>query len=238
MTKLTGSRYENVVPILLSVLIALSVIVIFLVSSFEIGAYSDYGFYEKEYEKYKVADELYMEMPDIMDVTKHMMAYLRGEKEKLNIEREVEGTVRDFFNEQDRLHMADVRGLFLGGLKIRRIALIVLVVSVILLVIQKADWRRLIPVMYQRTLGGALTLAAALGYAFSRDFNKYFIIFHHIFFDNDLWVFDPETDYMIRMLPEGFFYDMVMRIGGIFLTFLFGSLAFTIVWRIVDKKNK
>lgn len=132
--------------------------------------------------------------------------------------------------------MADVRELFLGGLRIRRIALVVLIVSVFFLVTQKGDWRRLIPVMYQRTLGIVLALTAVFGFVCSRDFNKYFIIFHHIFFDNDLWIFDPETDYMIRMLPEGFFYDMVMRIGGIFLVFLFGSLVFTIVWRIVERE--
>ena len=70
-------------------------------------------YHQKEYEKYKVADELYMEMPDIMKVTKFMMSYLRGNEKKLSIETEVEGNVQDFFNEQDRLHMADVQGLFL-----------------------------------------------------------------------------------------------------------------------------
>ncbi len=52
-------------------------------------------------------------------------------------------------------------------------------------------------------------------------FYKYFRIFHKIFFANDLWMFDPATDYMIRMLPEGFFLDFVFRIGGFFV----GSLA-------------
>ena len=37
-----------------------------------------------------------------------------------------------------------------------------------------------------------------------------------LFFTNNLWVFDPETDYMIRMLPEGFFSDMVIRISEVF----------------------
>ena len=49
------------------------------------------------------------------------------------------------------------------------------------------------------------------------DFNAVFTLFHEIFFDNDLWLFDPATDYMIRMLPEGLFYDFVIRIGGMFI---------------------
>ena len=100
---------------ILAILPSISLIVILLISSFEIGAYGDWNFYEKEYEKYKVADELYMEMPDIMKVTKFMMSYLRGNEKKLSIETEVEGNIQDFFNEKDRLHMADVQGLFLGA---------------------------------------------------------------------------------------------------------------------------
>ena len=223
---------------LLGVVIAVSLILIFLISSFEIGAYADYGFYEKEYEKYQVADELYMEMPDIMEVTRYMMSYLRGGEETLSIETTVEGSVRDFFNEQDRLHMKDVQDLFLGGLMLRRIAGILLAAAAALLVWNKADWRTIIPKMYQRTLAVFLALVGVLGVLLSRDFTKYFEIFHQIFFDNDLWIFDPAEDYMIRMLPEGFFYDMVMRIGGIFIALLLGFLALTAVWRIVNKRNK
>ena len=29
-----------------------------------------------------------------------------------------------------------------------------------------------------------------------------FAFFMKIFFDNDQWMFDPATDYMIRMLPD------------------------------------
>ena len=125
---------------ILAILPSISLIVILLISSFEIGAYGDWNFYEKEYEKYKVADELYMEMPDIMKVTKFMMSYLRGNEKKLSIETEVEGNIQDFFNEKDRLHMADVQGLFLGGLAIRRGAIIVLLFSMAALVLMKADW--------------------------------------------------------------------------------------------------
>ena len=80
---------------ILAILPSISLIVILLISSFEIGAYGDWNFYEKEYEKYKVADELYMEMPDIMKVTKFMMSYLRGNEKKLSIETEVEGNIQE-----------------------------------------------------------------------------------------------------------------------------------------------
>ena len=69
--------------------------------------------------------------------------------------------------------MADVQGLFLGGLAIRRGAIIVLLFSMAALVLMKADWKRLIPQMYQRVLAVFLALTAVAGFLFSRDFNKY-----------------------------------------------------------------
>ena len=45
---------------------SIAVIVILLISAFEIGAYSDYGWYEKEYAKYEVLDDLEREMEDDM----------------------------------------------------------------------------------------------------------------------------------------------------------------------------
>ena len=55
------------------------------------------------------------------------------------------------------------------------------------------------------------------------------------FFDNDLWIFDPAEDYMIRMLPEGLFADMVMRIG---LLFAGGLLAVFILSLIPGRGRK
>ena len=52
------------------------------------------------------------------------------------------------------------------------------------------------------------------------DFSRYFIMFHHIFFTNDLWILDPSTDMLINIVPEGFFMDTAARIA-----FLFGSLS-------------
>ena len=64
----------------------------------------------------------------------------------------------------------------------------------------------------------------------------YVVIFHHIFFNNNLWILDPAEDYMIRMLPEGFFYDMVMRIGSIFAVFLIVSFVCSIVQKKINKR--
>ena len=88
---------------------------ILLITAFEAAMYLDFSYYQKEYEKYNVLEDLDMEMEDVMYVTEEMMAYLRGEREELRVITTVDGVRQDFFNEQDRFHMEEVQGLFLGG---------------------------------------------------------------------------------------------------------------------------
>ena len=109
---------------------ALALIVVTLITSFEIGIYSDYGWYQKEYEKYQVLDDLQMEMQDVMNVTEEMMAYLRGDRENLEVETVIDGE-KGCSLMRGKLHMEDVRGLFLGGLKDPQVALVILAVSVL-----------------------------------------------------------------------------------------------------------
>ncbi len=194
-------------------------IIAMLLTSFQIAIYGDrdYGFYRKEYEKYQVADTLHMEMEDIMDVTDKMMAYLIGERGELSVVTMVDGREQDFFNGQDRFHMGEVKELFLGGLRLRSYLLAAAVLILLLLIVWKTDMGRVLPRAYLISLGGFGVLTVILGSLFASNFNRYFTIFHEIFFDNDLWMFDPAEDYMIRMLPEGFFYDFVIRIGSFFV---------------------
>lgn len=232
------NRKQNEIMSVTAVVAMFLLIIAMLLTSFQLVIYGDpeYRFYEKEYEKYTVTEALNMKIVDVMKVTDHMMAYLIGEEDELSIVMEVDGQTQDFFNEQDRLHMADVRNLFLGGLKLRTVCMVVFLVLLVLLIGWKADWKHLLPKAYFIAVGVFLALIAFLAVAFSIDFTKCFTIFHKIFFTNDLWLFDENTDYMIRMLPEGFFSDMVIRIGMTFVGMLLLLLIVFLVWNRKVKK--
>ena len=226
--------------LLLSVIISIMAIFICLITGFEIATYGNYGFYEKEYEKYQVTEALDMEMDDVMIVTKYMMSYLKGKEETLSIESTIEGKQQDFFNEQDRFHMGEVQNLFLKGILLRRIAMVILVAAFMILRWQdKEEWKGRLAKAYEWTLGVTVLLFGVLGIAISMNFTRCFTTFHEIFFDNDLWLFDARTDYMIRMLPEGFFFDMVIRIGSFFTGLLIVLLiiAESVRRQKINKKN-
>lgn len=223
---------------ILTTLGMLLLIVGLLLTAFQLAIYgdSDYGFYEREYKTYGVAKILNMTDSDIMKVTEYMMDYLIGKEEELTIDVMVDGEYQDFFNEQDRLHMADVRNLFLGGLKIRNFCLLASILF-LLFVAMKKIWSEKKFGFEEYFFGhlralliiGIFAIVIAIGCFI--DFDASFRFFHQIFFTNDLWIFDPATDYMINMLPEAFFFDFVVRIAMVFggfiglITLAFGALA-------------
>lgn len=99
----------------LGILCGFALMIILLITSIEAVTYWTPGYYEKEYAKYGVLNDVHMEMDDLLDVTDEMMAYLRGSREDLHVPTIVDGQPREFFNDREIAHMEDVRGLFLGG---------------------------------------------------------------------------------------------------------------------------
>lgn len=58
-------------------------------------------------------------------------------------------------------------------------------------------------------LNNGLTIAAfvpvVLGFFMFIGFDNFFTTFHHVFFNNDAWIFDPKVDPIILVLPEQYF---------------------------------
>ena len=71
-------------------------------------------------------------------------------------------------------------------------------------------------------LGGILALvipAVVLGSMAAVGWDRFFILFHKAFFNNEFWVFDAGTDPVILILPDGFFLNCLVRIiAGIVIT--------------------
>lgn len=221
----------------IGILCAFALMITLLITSVEAVTYWTPGYYEKEYAKYNVTEDVHMEMDDLLDVTHEMMAYLRGNRADLRVPTIVDGQPREFFNEREIAHMEDVRGLFLAAIAIRRGCLIAIVAGILLLLALKADIKRVLP---STICAGTLLFFAALSalaLIISTNFTKYFVIFHEIFFSNDLWILDPSTDLLINIVPEPFFVDTAARIGftygiSVILVFLLCTL-----WRRFSRRH-
>ena len=221
----------------IGIVASIALIIVLLITSIEIGAYSDFGWYEKEYVKYGVLEKLEMNMEEVMHVTHEMMDYLRGDREDLVVNTVVAGEEREFFNEREKAHMVDVQHLFLMGMDLRLGAMTVFAIACVILTFTKADGKKILPKSFLIGTGIFVAIVGTLAILVATDFNKYFLLFHELCFSNDLWILYPKTDLLIRMLPEGFFFDMVIRIGGIFVILLL-ALLFISVFALKKQKNK
>ncbi|EPY2305065.1 TIGR01906 family membrane protein [Clostridium sporogenes] len=64
------------------------------------------------------------------------------------------------------------------------------------------------------------------------NFDKGFTLFHRIFFSNDYWIFDPNKDPIINLLPEAFFFHSILLI--LFFIILFSLISY-ILYKNVRK---
>ena len=120
------------------------------------------------------------------------------------------------FSEKEILHMRDVYNLFLS-MYIFQFILAILLVWIFLVQIKTKNFKsfclRFRNIIFCNYI---LVIIGGIFYTFF-GFTKIFIQFHHLFFSNNLWILDPETDLMIQMLPENFFSTMALEILGLWI---------------------
>lgn len=111
-------------------------------------------------------------------------------------------------------HFTDVRKLFLLDLHVLEVGLVLLAVLVVIVLM--LHWRpaRLMgrgPAFWAGA--GTGTLFLLVGALAATDFNRAFVVFHTLFFPGkDNWLFDPEVDEIINILPEQFFMNCAILI--------------------------
>ncbi len=217
---------------LLAILFSVLMLITVLLSAVELTVYAGTDWFQKEYEKYYVLEDVRgeMSMESALRVTDEMMQYLKGNRKDLVVMITIDGKQQEFFSQREKDHLRDCQGLFLLGFRIRNFcgiaSLLVLIVA-----LRNARKRSKNGLVFTRTVPRAsvviLLSLLTVGLIVARDFDRYFVVFHHIFFDNELWLLDPSEDNLINLLPEGFFVDtaghilllalgMTMLIAGIF----------------------
>lgn len=197
----------------------LALMIVFIISSAEYVIYYMDGYFEKEYRKYNVTKAINIEISDLMLVTHEMMDYLRDDRDDLIIFTKIAGEEREFFNAKEKRHMVDVQKIFIQAIQLRRFALLFSILAMgVLLYLKKGYY------LFQGIQWGISTfflLTGVLVVLMMQNFNRYFIMFHHVFFSNDDWILNPKTDLLINIVPEGFFQDTAFWISGIFLVSAF-----------------
>ena len=213
---------------ILAVLISLCFLIVLFFTALQISIF-DRPYVYREMRKYEIPRVLSMSEEGVDSLFDETLKYLSDDRDDLVIEVEVAGQKREAFDTREKLHMVDVKELFRKGFIIRNTAAGLL--AVLFLVWLLARFPKRLQSLSQAcvlTWGIVLLVFTVLVIYVIGHFDTAFIRFHEIFFDNDLWLLDPDVSLMINMLPEEFFFDTAMRIGLIFgipfVLLFFGSL--------------
>ena len=183
----------------------------------------DETWFAARYEAYGTAGEIGIPTKDITAALMQLIDYMEGDVASIDLTVMENGIPVSMYNERETLHMIDFG--------VPAAALLLLGACALL---PKGARLRTLSKGYLRASVFFGAIVAALGIWVAVDFNSFWINFHYLFFDNDLWILSYRTDRMIRICPQQLFYDIVVKFGLIFLA-AFGAL---LAAAIVGSRNR
>lgn len=210
------------------------VFVAVIITSVDLMSY-DLNFFRDFYTENASAEEIGVPFDDLMLSTEVLLDYTRGKRESLDVLVTVDGVKEMMFNKREVDHMVDVKDLYLGAILIRNLGVVFFVLLLMFDVVTKKfsfehHWQAV------KNAGTIIfALIAFVVMAALIDFNTFWTNFHLIFFRNDLWLLNPNTDRLILMVPLNFFIELVTRI---ILSSIFGcTIVISLVYFFTRKER-
>jgi len=172
-------------------------------------------FYSIGFERHGVSAATGIQPTELDRIARETVDYFNSKTEYLDIKIVRQGQVVDLFNRRELVHMKDVKGLVRFGYSLQWISLLYTTIFASAGLFWRKGKRR--RTVYKLVLGGCLAtlfVMAGIGAMVLFDFDRFFLSFHLLSFSNDFWQLDPARDYLIRLFPEGFFFDASLLIGA------------------------
>lgn len=199
---------QKLLKLLITAVFIVCLFFVGMYTSIELITYNDH-FFETQYQKNDVSLNTGIEQDQLMLITDEMQRFLKGQRNDFDIYATIDGKYQAVFDAQEQYHMLDVQKLFVSFKIVRNICLGILVVLCLILYRRR---RSLFFDCLKKASIIILIFSAILGIGVTFFFEPIFIGFHHLFFSNDMWLFDPYTSVLINMVPEEFFISCAIRI--------------------------
>lgn len=206
---------KKILANIIAVIFSLTLFFVLFSTSIESVVYNT-SYYKWHYVNRQIDVETDMSIDNLMIVTRNMIDYLKDDRDTLQMQAEINGISEEVFGEREQDHMVDVKNMAVGMHLVRNIGFLLVVALIVL-----AMWKS--KKLFIQMLGSVkfvfmatTALILMIGGFLLHDFNKYFTLFHETFFTNDLWLLDPETDILINMVPEVFFFTTAMLVILVF----------------------
>jgi integral membrane protein (TIGR01906 family) len=192
-------------------------------------------FYEFGFNKYDISQTTGIAPAELKKAADGLIRYFNSGEEFINVTVIKDGAPFVLFNEKEALHLKDVKVLFQLVYKLLIGTGIYAIIYASLTLARRQERRRLAKGLL---FGGGLTLVlmAAMGIMIAADFEQFFLQFHLLSFANDLWLLNPNTDYLVMLFPEGFWFyaTLFIVIGTAAGALLLGGLGW---WRLKKERG-
>lgn len=199
---------------------------------------NDEDWYYAKYESYGTAQQIGIPNADITRAIMQLVDYMEGRVDSIQLTVSENGKSVEMYNERETLHMLDVRTLYQAWRSVRDFGI---PACAVLFIAACALTRRgmRMSLVCRSFIAASVAFGAvlaALGVWVAIDFNGFWTAFHHLFFDNDLWLLSYSTDRMIRICPAELFRDIVVRFALIFLIPFAVMLAAAVTGEVKTKR--
>lgn len=160
----------------------------------------DISYYNKFHKENNIAKVSNLSEKYVQDASVSLVRFLKNGKEQ---------ELKENFNKKEISHMKDVYELFRLDRKLYKSFISISIIVIIYCMIKKDRMFFYYLKKYFLIVYFSLLMFLAICSMF---FSNSFMYFHKVFFKNDLWLLDYDTDFMIRILPEEFFFTLFLNV--------------------------
>jgi integral membrane protein (TIGR01906 family) len=179
-----------------NIILTLSLVLILIFSPL-LYLSTSHSFYQKEIQKPNILNNI--DQQEAQEISNQVILYF---KDKTTLSEELVGSTA-------KKHMKDVK-LLRNALKYLILISILTFISLTLII--KRNLKRISKIFMTSSI--ITILLIFLTFIITKiSFTNAFTAFHEIFFRNNLWLLNPETDALIRVFSEQFFMDFIYEVG-------------------------
>lgn len=131
-------------------------------------------------------------------------------------------------SEEGEIHFREVKNIFQFFLKLFLISGVIVVPGTII----QNKRRDYLYLKWASVI--TIVIPAVIGLMVAVYWEKTFVLFHELMFDNDYWIFDSVTDPVITILPDEFFMHCAFMVVGLVAL---GAMGCYVSWRYKRKNN-
>jgi integral membrane protein (TIGR01906 family) len=179
-------------------------------------AASEPQLWEWGFDRYDAEAATGIDRPQLDRAARDIAGYFVNDEPYLRTRVVVDERIQPLFNPRETVHMADVKDLMQAIFFLQALSLAYVLAYVVGVFVWTAE--EPVRVLARQVLSSLLVLVVAAGVLAVTTligFESAFEQFHLLSFSNDFWQLDPDTDRLIQMFPEDFFFDMTLLIAGL-----------------------